>query len=127
MSRKQDLERSESGERPRQEDCSTCAQKDGGGGGGIAGRTRPDQGWPAPGSYFFELVDGGLLPDLRIRGQDISFGMYRLRRGNLGGLQGYVSPHTRPEGCAQAGRSEGAGRVNLTLKTESSDMFLSTA
>ena len=60
-------------------------------------------------------------------GQDISFGMYRLRRGNLGGLQGHVSAPTRPEGCAQAGRSEGAGRVNLTLKTESSDMFLSTA
>ena len=39
----------------------------------------------------------------------------------------YVSPPIRPEGCAQAGRSEGAGRVNLTLKTESSGMFSSTA
>ena len=36
-------------------------------------------------------------------------------------------PLSVPEGCAQAGRSEGAGRVNLTLKTESSGMFSSTA
>ena len=109
-------------------DCATCAQKDGGGWRGHRWAQTASSGLAGPGLVDIRTRRWSPAPRPAACRGEVSVLVCEARGVGISDPQLNMSvPLSVPEGCAQAGRSEGAGRVNLTLKTESSGMFSSTA